>query len=644
MHADENLTPNTNVVLYSLDRQGIFLLSEGGGLSALGLKPGEVVGRSIYEVYADIPEILENVRSALRGEITNAIVSTDSIIWDSWYYPTKNPDGEITGITGIAINVTEREKRNSEQEALIAISADLRKVDTRAEMLPVILDQIMTLLHATGAAVIFSNPANGNLKVEEAKGDLSSWSGKILPVDGKSWPSEMAQPLTDGTPYINNKAEIYLQSGLETAKDNTRVDPQTSEFAVAGIPLVTMRENIGALWVCRQLPFSSDEIRLTSAIGDLVGNALYRATQHELTQRHLDRLAALHDIDRAITGSLNLPLTLNVILDQVATQLGVHAVDVLLMNPLTKKLEFAAGRGFLSDKIKFSSLRLGEGLAGRVALQRRLVHEPDLSVGAGNCLRSSLVAREGFRTYYGTPLIAKGNIKGVMEIFHRDQLDPENEWLDFLESLATQAALAIDYSEMFSNLQRSNTKLHLAYDAMLESWVHTLDIRNKEPKGHTQRVTSLTLQLARLMMVDESELIHIRRGAILHDIGTMGISDQILKKNGPLTKEEREMINQHPKNAFELLNPIEVLRPTIDIPYCHHERWDGSGYPRGLKGKEIPLAARIFAVVDVWDILRSERPYRPQWTDDEAKTHIIESAGTLFDPSVVDVFFESQVK
>jgi putative nucleotidyltransferase with HDIG domain len=214
------------------------------------------------------------------------------------------------------------------------------------------------------------------------------------------------------------------------------------------------------------------------------------------------------------------------------------------------------------------------------------------------------------------------------------------DWYALLESFALQAAIAMDNHELFRNLQRSNSELSIAYEATIEGWSHALDLRDKETEGHSQRVTELTVQLARAMGVNEQELGHIRRGALLHDIGKMGVPDAILLKPGSLTPEERAVMQNHTRYAYEMLYPIDYLRPALAISYCHHEKWDGTGYPRGLKGEEIPLAARIFTVVDVWDALTSDRPYRAAWTNFQACDYITSRAGTEFDPQVVQVFLK----
>jgi len=360
----------------------------------------------------------------------------------------------------------------------------------------------------------------------------------------------------------------------------------------------------------------------------------------EQLQHQVERLAALRAIDMAITGSLDLRVTLNIILDQVLRQLGVDAAAVLLLTPATHLLTYAAGRGFRTTGITRAEVRLGQGHAGRVALERRIIHVPDLQASGPDFVQSPLIMSEAFVMYAGAPLVAKGQVKGVLEIFHRSPLVPDQDWLEFLEALAGQTAIAIDNSTLFDRLQRTNTELRLAYDTTLEGWSRALDLRDKETEGHSQRVTERTVHLARALSLNEDEIAQFRRGALLHDIGKMGIPDHILLKPGKLTDEEWEIMRKHPVYAYELLRPIAYLQPALEIPYCHHEKWDGSGYPQGLKGEQIPLAARIFAVADVWDALRSDRPYRPAWSEEKVREYIRSQAGTHFEPRVVEAFLK----
>ena len=189
-----------------------------------------------------------------------------------------------------------------------------------------------------------------------------------------------------------------------------------------------------------------------------------------------------------------------------------------------------------------------------------------------------------------------------------------------------------------ANLQDAHSKLLKAYEATIEGWSHAMDLRDRETEGHSQRVTELTVEMAKAMNMDEDELTQIHRGALLHDMGKLGIPDHILHKPGSLTDEEWDVMKKHPQYAYNMLFPIEYLRPALDIPHCHHEKWDGTGYPRGLQGEEIPIAARIFAIADVWDALTSDRPYRSAWTKEKALEYIREQSGKHFDPKIVEMF------
>ncbi|MGQ9833112.1 MAG: HD-GYP domain-containing protein, partial [Candidatus Villigracilaceae bacterium] len=372
---------------------------------------------------------------------------------------------------------------------------------------------------------------------------------------------------------------------------------------------------------------------------DIAGSAIHRMNLYRNVESQVRRLTALRDVDIAIASSFDLRVTLTILIDNAISHLNVDAAAVLLYNPHSQMLSYAFGRGFRTSYITHSILRIGEGLPGRAALSRSLIAEPDLP-NSQLFHRRELLAGEDFRCYYAVPLIAKGQVKGVLEIFHRSPLTPTPDWLEFLRTLAGQAAIAIDNTQMFDKLQRSNQELIMAYDTTLEGWSKALELRDRETEGHAQRVTELTLELARRMGVPPADLVHIRRGVLLHDIGKMGIPDQILRKTGPLTKEEWAIMRQHPKLAYDLLAPIAYLRPALDIPYCHHEMWNGKGYPRGLKGEEIPIAARIFSVVDVWDALAFDRPYRSAWPREKIIRYIRSQAGKHFDPMVVDAFLE----
>ena len=363
----------------------------------------------------------------------------------------------------------------------------------------------------------------------------------------------------------------------------------------------------------------------------------YKQTEVRM-QRQFDRLSALRSIDLAIASGLDLNLLLSILLDRVIETMHVDAAAVLLLDSEINTLKFGAGKGFHTNILQHTYLKPGQGYAGRAVLERRMINIPDLTKTATEFDRSPLFASERFVVYYGVPLVAKGRVLGVLEIFHRSHLRPDEDWLDFLNIISGQTAIAVDSAEMYKELQKSNFELSLAYNATIDAWSRTLDLRDKDTEGHTRRVTDLTVRFAAVAGIRDTDLIHIRRGATLHDIGKVAIPDHILFKPGPLSLEEWETMRQHPKYAVDLLSPIKYLEHAMEIPHWHHERWDGTGYPDQLGGEEIPRSARMFALADVYDALTSDRPYRSAWTKQDTIQYIENQAGKQFDPHLVPEF------
>ncbi len=386
--------------------------------------------------------------------------------------------------------------------------------------------------------------------------------------------------------------------------------------------------------------FTLDEIDLFHGLGDQAVQAIVNARLYEETQRRLSQVQALHAIDLEIAESMDLFVTLHVLLVHITEQLNVDSAAILLFEEGQSRMEFAAGCGFRTRMVERSLLAQSQSFANQAALERETVYAPQLFQGDAEQVRPLKISRSGDVTLVVAPLISKGEVKGVLEVYCYEEFDPDPEWMEFLESFASLSAITIDNAQLFNDLQNKNVELEVAYNATIEGWSRALELRDKETQGHTDRVAELTLRLARAMGISEAELVHIHRGALLHDIGKMAIPDAILLKPGDLTEDEWKIMKRHPVIAYELLYPIAYLRPALDIPYNHHEKWDGSGYPRGLRGEDIPLAARIFSVVDVWDALTSQRPYRADWSYRDAYEYIRDQAGAYFDPAVARTFLK----
>ncbi len=364
---------------------------------------------------------------------------------------------------------------------------------------------------------------------------------------------------------------------------------------------------------------------------------------HDLMQAQtyrMEQLQALHAVDIAITTSVDLDVALEVIVKETRRMLQADIVSLLSYDQALHQFVFHAGMGYRHPA--FMDLTgLGANspvfktLATLQPLFAPLLGEVQLDDG----MRARLAAEE-IRAAAWLPLVSKGRFHGVLEICLRRPAEMSVDWREFALAMAGQMAIALDNFLLFEQLQESNSELRAAYDATIEGWALALEMRDRETEGHTRRVTELTVSLARRLGLSDEELMHIRRGALLHDIGKIGVPDAILHKPGKLTPEEWEIMRKHPEFAYHFLSRIAYLRPALDIPYSHHEKWDGSGYPLGLKGEDIPLAARIFAVADVYDALATDRPYRKAWPRDQVLRYIAEQAGKHFDPHIVAVFLE----
>lgn len=408
------------------------------------------------------------------------------------------------------------------------------------------------------------------------------------------------------------------------------------------VPIKTKHNILGVINVesTQEAAFDNHDQQLLLTLARQLATAIDRARLFSATDLQVKRLQSLHTIDQAISSSLDLKITFGIVMDQIINQLEIDAADILLLNPYTQILTYQAGQGFHTRTIEKINLRLGSGYAGRVALNNQEVTVKNLPEDENSPFDPFFLQEEGFVFYHALPLTSKGQTKGVLELFHRSPKQFNPGWKQYLQALVGQVAIAIDNAEMFENLQKANLDLSLAYDTTLEGWARALELRHHETKGHSQRVTDMALNLARKLGLRGETLTHIRRGALLHDIGKIAIPDHILLKPGPLTDEEWEIVIKHPTHAKQMLEPIKHLEKAMEIPLYHHERWNGSGYPQGLKKDIIPLSARIFAVVDVWDALTSDRPYRNAWSVEKTLQYIEDNAGVLFDPKVVKAFLK----
>ena len=533
-------------------------------------------------------------------------------------------------------DITERVQRERELEAIVTVATALRAAPTRAEMFPVILDEVLTLLQGGGAALTMRDPATGETVIELGRGGWADWTGvRLAPGEGVS-----GHVIATGRPYIS---------------DDARNDPLVARpdligdlHATACVPLIAQEQTIGAVWVGHQTAISKDEVRLLTAVAAMTANAIQRAGLFEQLERRVSELAILYEMDRRMAASLHVRDIQDFAVQSIPRVIGAEACSLLLWDEWEKALIVRAGEGWPTEYVGKARYRQGEGLVGWVFLERRAANVPDVSADPrwqSKYREDEKLPSGRARCALAVPLILGKKTLGVLSVVNKIPL-PTPAGVEgpgvsafteadeaILTSVAGQMAVALENARLYEDVRDLSI-------ATIRSLATAIDARDPYTRGHSEGVTRLAVQLARELGWDGADLEMLEFAALLHDVGKIAVPDAILRKPGPLTSEEWDVMHRHPYYSRQIVAPVEPLRRLTPWMYHHHERWDGTGYPDGLKGDAIPLAARIIAVADVWDALRSDRPYRKAWPEEKAWEHIREQAGKHFDPRVVEVFLE----
>lgn len=357
-------------------------------------------------------------------------------------------------------------------------------------------------------------------------------------------------------------------------------------------------------------------------------------------QEQYSQMHELSMLEIAVNGSTSLETSMDLMLSNGNSIFGYDAALFTLFNPTTLHLDYLAGYGIWGAPVEAYSIRLGNGLAGLSALERRMIGgEIQEETNLPNFIRH-LIHHEQLKYHYAIPVEAKGSLKGVLEVFYRQPHIQNENWYSLLEVFVSKLGGIIFDAEVVKENQKLYLELETAYDAICRSWMHEIETHLQEPMGHTEYLANLTVQLGRRCGLGRDDLTNLYRGVLLHDIGMLRIPAGLISRSGRFDEQSQKLVQMHPLYAYDQLGTIDRLKSAMEIPLHHHERWNGSGYPFQLTFDQIPLGARLFAIVDVWDAMRSPRPYRPPVAQEAVESYLRNQSGKLFDPDVVDLFLE----
>ena len=651
-----SLIDNVPDFIYVKDIQSRFLIANPALARAIGAAaPDELLGKTDFDFfpqelaakyYADEQAIFQSGQPVLELE-EPAVDAAGNKIWvSSTKILLRNAQGKIVELVGTGHDITKRKQSErairqhvTELETLYENGLELGQLLPPKEIARKLIDLMSAKLNWHHTVIRQYHPEDETL--ESLAFNLPTM---ISTAEYESIKERSKTLITKAGEGLAGWAVQHRQAVRigELAHDSRYVEIQPGLHSGMYIPLKAGERVVGVISIESEMPdaFSEADEHFVVTLANQAAVALENSRLHEETLLQVNRLEALHAIDQSITGSFDQRLTLDVLLTHTLDQLEADAAIVFLLEPYQRTLQNAVSKGFHTRTIETTNYKISESLARQAIMERRMIHISDQEARKLNPALADLWLEEGFKSMDSASLISKGIVKGVLNVYHRKAFTPNAAWNSFLETLAGQATIAVESTQLFNGLQQANMELAVAYDATIEGWSRAMDLRDKETEGHTERVTEMSMQLGKTLQLGEEYLVQLRRGALLHDIGKLGVPDGILLKADKLTDEEWQIMKQHPQLAYDMLSSVAYLRRALDIPYCHHEKWDGTGYPRGLKGEQIPLAARIFAIVDVWDALTSDRPYRQAWSKPDALKHIREQSGKHFDPQLVDVFLK----
>jgi PAS domain S-box-containing protein/putative nucleotidyltransferase with HDIG domain len=402
-------------------------------------------------------------------------------------------------------------------------------------------------------------------------------------------------------------------------------------------PIVIEGNIEGAIGVeSKDYSFTESDLRLLSSTGEIVGMTVRSLRLIEMLRERVKWLEILHQINQQIGIEAKPEELYQILVNKAIEATGAESAALLIYNPAKDVLQKTVARGWL-EKVFDQPLRPDESISGKIFSTGQLHLSPLVGEDPWIIPRNRKLVPSD-RANIGVPVVAEGTVLGVFHIAMKAPAPFSREFVDIVEMFGSYAGIVIGRMQLIEALRNADRQMQTAYDETLEGWARAIGLRDDDTLRHTMRVVKIAVAIGKHLNLDSQSIENLRRGALLHDVGKIGIPDTILRKPGPLNDEETAIMQTHTSFGYELLRPIKYLEGAIAVPNCHHERWDGTGYPRRLRGEKIPLLARIFAVADVYDAMTSDRPYRPAHRSQEAIDYVRSQSGRHFDPHTVEAF------
>lgn len=624
--------------IYIQDKDGCFLDANQGAVEMYGYPREYFIGKFLQDLGApgknDFDHIKQLLVKAFQGETQTfefwgqrrdgQVFPKDVRLFKGTYF------GKDV-VIALARDITERKRAEQalrrqlkELTLLHAIAGMAIRAHTMDELVEFVTQEVGRAFYSDNFGFGFLDETEQFLRPHPSYQGLTANVPRLYPIRGS----------VSGSVVLSGKPSRI--GDVTQAADYLMVNAEVrSELCV---PIKLGERIIGIINAeSKELDFFTEEDeRLMLTIAGQMANAIERFRLFEAESRRRREAENLIQAVSALSTSLELEKVLEIILDSLEKVVPFDSASIFLLEGDFLRIMMARGLPN-AQKVINQTFPADDPLFAETMRNGHLLILEDASQDP----RFNQWGDTSYvRGWMGVPLVARGEVIGYITLDSRQPAAYSNQHATLARAFANQAAIAIQNARLFERIQKSLNELNEAYETTIEGWSRALDLRDRETEGHTLRVTDLTLKMAEAMGFSPEERVHIRRGALLHDMGKLGVPDRILLKPDSLTDDEWEIMRMHPLYTYQMLAPIEYLRPALEIPLSHHERWDGSGYPRGLKGQEIPLVARIFAVIDVWDALTSDRPYRPAWSEQAALEYLKKNAGSLFDPQVVEIFLK----